>query len=183
MKLLEMIILLFLFGVIGMLANPVSAQIKISNSVFGNGAAVVSDTNNTIIATIGQPVIGVAANANNTVSSGFWYVTGSVIVTSVEELPGTLPTEFRLYQNYPNPFNPTTTIQFDLPAPSEVTIIIFDIQGREVTTLLQEQRESGVHKVTLEASDIPSGVYFYRIHSSSGKTKNFVQTKKFVLLK
>jgi len=101
-----------------------------------------------------------------------------LVVTSLDEAGNGVPKEFRLSQNYPNPFNPTTVISYDLPKRSHVLITVYDILGREVKTLVNEDQKAGSYRVTLVASDLPSGVYFYRIVAGS-----FVQTKKLVLVK
>lgn len=103
-----------------------------------------------------------------------------------------LPTEFNLYQNYPNPFNPTTTIKFTIPTspwrPSPyqgegmrerlVTLRIYDALGREIKTLINEQFEPGEYELKFDGSDLPSGIYFYKL--SYG---NQAQTRKMMLLK
>jgi len=89
-----------------------------------------------------------------------------------------LPTVFAIAQNYPNPFNARTKINYDLPQDCFVTIETFDILGRKVATLVSEQLPAGYHTVIWNASDIPSGLYFYRITAG-----NFVQTKKMALIK
>ena len=87
--------------------------------------------------------------------------------------------DFILKQNYPNPFNPSTTIEFDLPEQSIVTLQIFDVQGREVQRLINDQMmTAAVHRVTWLASDMPSGVYFYRLTAG-----NHVQTRRMLLVK
>ncbi len=73
------------------------------------------------------------------------------------------PQQFVLYQNYPNPFNPRTTIAFDLPSSGEVKLMVYDLMGREVLTLLHEFRNAGHHQVELDATSLSSGAYFYRI--------------------
>jgi hypothetical protein len=75
---------------------------------------------------------------------------------------GTLPAEFALAQNFPNPFNPTTQINFDLPEPATVRLVIYDVLGREVATLVHGTREAGYHSVTWSAVDVASGIYFAR---------------------
>jgi hypothetical protein len=85
---------------------------------------------------------------------------------------------FRLMQNYPNPFNPVTTITFRISTMSYITLKIFDVIGREVTTLLDETREPGMYEVTWNAAHMPSGVYLCQM-----KVGNSTQTKKFVLMK
>ncbi len=89
-----------------------------------------------------------------------------------------LPNEFYLSQNYPNPFNPNTTITYSIPKQSNVDIKVFDLLGREVTTLVNEEKSAGNYKVVLKGSNLSSGVYLYRLHAG-----NFVSTKKFVLIK
>ena len=89
-----------------------------------------------------------------------------------------LPVDFALYQNYPNPFNPVTTIEYSIPFESYVILKVYDILGREVATLVNEQKNAGYYRITFNASNLSSSVYFYRIQAGS-----FVSTKKFVLLK
>jgi chitinase len=90
------------------------------------------------------------------------------------------PVGFALYHNYPNPFNPSTTIQYQIPTASNVSIKVFDMLGREVATLIDENRNAGTGFVQFDASryQISSGVYFYRIQAGT-----FVQTKRMVLVK
>ena len=159
------------------------AQIKIKNSIIGSGGGKVSDSSFSIIGTIGQSVVGRSSNNANTISGGFWSLVGG-IVTSVEEIESEIiPKEFRLEQNYPNPFNPTTTIIFILPKSSDVTIKIFDLKGREITTLVNEEMQPGEYQIVFEAQDFPSGVYFYRIKTSTEGSATFVRTRKMLLLK
>ena len=89
-----------------------------------------------------------------------------------------IPKQFTLYQNYPNPFNPTTVIRYELPKESLVSIKLFDILGREVKTLVKEMKTAGRYIYNLDASNLASGIYFYRLQAGS-----FVQTKKMVLMK
>ena len=99
--------------------------------------------------------------------------------TSVQEPESdVLPKVFALQQNYPNPFNPTTTIQFALPTGSQVVLKIYNLLGREVATLVNEELQSGKYKVDFEANGLPSGVYFYRIQAGG-----FSKTRKLTLLK
>ena len=98
--------------------------------------------------------------------------------TGVEKTTSTLPTKFELDQNFPNPFNPSTKIRYSIPKASRVTLKIYDILGREVQTLVNEQQAPGQYTVTFSAQNLASGVYFYRI--SAG---NFSEVKKLMLLK
>ena len=89
-----------------------------------------------------------------------------------------LPKAFSLQQNYPNPFNPTTTINFSIPKSSYVTLKVYNILGKELVTLVNEERPAGNYKVIFNGSKFASGVYFYTF-----KAGNVVITKKLVLLK
>ncbi|MEA1986023.1 MAG: T9SS type A sorting domain-containing protein [Candidatus Marinimicrobia bacterium] len=89
------------------------------------------------------------------------------------------PHKYKLFQNYPNPFNPVTTIEYFLPKASEVNILIYDLLGRKVATIKNKSIESsGFHSIQWDASNLASGIYFYKI-----KAGNFVSVKKSILLK
>lgn len=88
------------------------------------------------------------------------------------------PLKFSLSQNYPNPFNPTTIIKFSLPKSSQVTLKVFDILGREVMTLLNEKREAGVHSLKFDASNLASGLYFYKLQAV-----DFMDVRKMMIIK
>ena len=98
-------------------------------------------------------------------------------VVSVEESNHS-PSKFQLHQNYPNPFNPSTTIKFELPRASLVNLSVFDILGREVSLLVNERKEAGVHEVKFDGSNLTSGLYLYRLQAGE-----FVQTRILVFLK
>jgi hypothetical protein len=85
---------------------------------------------------------------------------------------------FELKQNYPNPFNPTTKIKYMLAEKSKVNIKVFDILGKEIVELVNEVKDFGSNETIFDASNLPSGVYFYRI-----RTENFIDTKKMILLR
>ena len=89
-----------------------------------------------------------------------------------------IPDKFALKQNYPNPFNPVTSIAFDLPKDTKVTIKVYDILGQEVGTIVNKSMTAGSHSIQYNASNLASGVYFYKI-----KTKEFTSVKKMILLK
>jgi hypothetical protein len=114
-------------------------------------------------------------------SSGyhFWSDTSAVDITTtgIREHENIVK-EFYLEQNYPNPFNPTTTISYDLPQRSHVLLRVYDIQGREVTTLVNRVEQPGLKSVNLNAEGWSSGIYYYRLQA-----EDFVQTKKLVLLR
>lgn len=114
----------------------------------------------------------------------FWCEASSIGGTAVESKPlANIPTNYELSQNYPNPFNPSTTITFSLPEPSEVSLAIYDITGRQVREITNEQRDAGIHNVVWDAMDdnglrVSSGVYYYRLQAN-----DHVFTKKMMLIK
>jgi tetratricopeptide (TPR) repeat protein len=100
---------------------------------------------------------------------------GNEIQENEKEL---LPTEYTLHQNYPNPFNPTTTIKYDLPNISEVSLIIYDILGRKVKELVNTKQQAGRYEIQFNASNLASGVYIYQLMA-----EKFISSKKMILLK
>ncbi len=89
-----------------------------------------------------------------------------------------IPSKFEVYQNYPNPFNPSTKISFDLPIDGNVNVTVFDLSGKEIVTLINDVKTAGYYTIDFNASNLSSGIYFYRI--SAG---NFTATKKMTLIK
>jgi photosystem II stability/assembly factor-like uncharacterized protein len=113
-----------------------------------------------------------------TYNGGVWRRPLAEMVTAVEPIAGQPPHEFVLDQNYPNPFNPSTTIKYELPKSSEVRLSVYDLLGREVSVLVNEKREAGVHEVKCDGANLASGVYFYRLQAG-----DFVQSKKLIIVK
>jgi hypothetical protein len=105
-------------------------------------------------------------------------LTRKLVITGVIAEGRNVPEIYNLSQNYPNPFNPSTTIKYELPKSSEVRLSVYDILGREVSVLVNERRDARVHEVKFDASDLSSGVYFYRLQAG-----DFTQTKRLLLLK
>ncbi|MEJ2103791.1 MAG: YCF48-related protein [Ignavibacteriaceae bacterium] len=100
-------------------------------------------------------------------------------VTFVEEKKEkVIPSSLELEQNFPNPFNPSTKIRYSISQPSKVIIKIFDILGREIETLVNEEKPVGTYELTWNAVTLPSGVYFYQINAGE-----FIRTKKMLLIK
>jgi hypothetical protein len=101
--------------------------------------------------------------------ASLWYTAwvNAARSTSVHQLAEVLPEGFRLDQNYPNPFNPSTTIKYELPKSSMVRLSVYDILGREVSVLLNDKGDAGVHEVKFDASGLSSGVYFYRLQAGT----------------
>ncbi len=97
---------------------------------------------------------------------------------------GEIPAAFSLYQNYPNPFNPGTKISYDLPTDVSVKLVVYDVIGREVKTLVNEKQNAGKHEIDFDASNYPSGVYYYKLETGSSlSSSGFTKTRKMVLIK
>ena len=100
------------------------------------------------------------------------------VASALEEAESDVPVRFVLGQNYPNPFNPQTTIRFSVPETAQVTLVVYDVLGRQVRVLVDGVRETGIHEAVFEAGNLPSGVYLYRLTAGS-----ISQTKRMTLLK
>ena len=102
-------------------------------------------------------------------------------------LPNTVPENYVLYQNYPNPFNSTTTIKYELPEPAFVNLIIYDVLGREVKRLVNEEKPAGKYTVQFDAGNLSSGVYLYKISFDNASNKmvfdGLNKTMKLILVK
>ena len=97
-------------------------------------------------------------------------------VTSVEKMVEL--SSYHLYQNYPNPFNPSTTIEFTIAETGYISLVVYNILGKENVTILEEGKFAGEHRVEFDASGLSSGIYFYRL-----TTKDFTQTKKMLFIR
>jgi hypothetical protein len=118
------------------------------------------------------PFNGFAVRTNGGISYTF------IFVEKITELGGELPESYSLLQNYPNPFNPATKIQFSLPELKDVRLVIFDIIGREIASLVNEQLKPGNYEVDWDGTNYSSGVYYYKLMAGS-----YIETKKMILLK
>jgi hypothetical protein len=130
----------------------------------------------------GLYTIGVRTDDNTTAGHRVLPDVASFVVSAsigaVGEFAGMLPRSFGLEQNYPNPFNPVTTIKYELPRTSHVTLTVYDLLGREVSVLTNDRRGAGVYEAKFDGSQLASGMYFYRIRAGG-----FVQTRKLVISK
>jgi hypothetical protein len=104
-------------------------------------------------------------------------------IIGVQNISTEIPDKYKLEQNYPNPFNPVTKIKFSLKEEGrlkiqEAKLVIYDILGKEITTLVNESLQPGTYEVTFDGSNLPSGIYFYQLRAG-----DFVETKKLILLK
>jgi len=98
-------------------------------------------------------------------------------VTTIDEYRKSIQKSFILYQNYPNPFNPSTIIKFKLGKSAITTLVVYDSQGKLMSELVNEYKNQGIHLITFDASDLSSGIYFYRLKAAS-----FIQTQKMLLI-
>jgi hypothetical protein len=103
---------------------------------------------------------------------------GQFEYSPIVEVNVTMPAKFALMQNYPNPFNPTTNIAYELPVAAKVVLKVYDVLGREVATLINQEQAAGRYVQPFNASALSSGIYFYRLQAG-----NFVETKKMMLVK
>jgi photosystem II stability/assembly factor-like uncharacterized protein len=130
---------------------------------------------------LGQAILSLAVYGKDlfaaTNGSGVWKRPLSEVITSVEHW-NSLPSHVSLDQNYPNPFNPSTSIRYSVAGTQFVTLKVFDILGRQISTLISERQNAGNHSVRFNATSLPSGVYFYRLQAGV-----YTETKKLLLLK
>jgi len=146
-------------------------QIKINTSL---GDTTVTLFNNAQYQNFQFEVIGEPSSI--VFDPGNWILKNTTTVTRVDDFNA--PIQFSLEQNYPNPFNPSTTIEYSIPQSGLVTLKVYNVLGSEIATLVNGQIEAGLHKIDFNASNLNSGVYFYKIESG-----NFVVTKKMILIK
>jgi hypothetical protein len=143
------------------------------------GFAVSSSSTNVVKSVVGQGFVGSVQGVNTLIEAGFLAdALVRKVATSVLDRGGVAPKDYALSQNYPNPFNPSTNIKFELPKSSDVKLSVYDVLGREVSVLVNERRNAGVHEVKFDAAGLSSGVYFYRMQAGS-----FVVTKKLLLIR
>lgn len=112
------------------------------------------------------------------ISDSIFFVSEDPMVTSLEPISSEVPQDFSLSQNYPNPFNPETKIKFEMANSSFVKLAVYDITGRELKILVNEQLQAGVYEYGWNAVSLPSGVYFYKLEAGS-----FIETRKMMLIK
>lgn len=150
---------------------------SVERFLFPAGFGFSQSASTTLISSVGEPFVGFSQIGSTSVRSGSLF-SSVVIVTGLKESNNQLPLEYALYQNYPNPFNPSTTVRYDLPRATFVTLTIFDVLGRQISTIVEGEKPTGAYQVNVYLPNLPSGVYFYRIQA-----RDYVKTKKFVLLR
>jgi hypothetical protein len=140
----------------------------------------VADTVGTFSGTLGSSYgfYSVAVDTAGNVERSKLYSEASTRVVTGVKAGGELPVTYNLFQNYPNPFNPSSTIRIALPEAANVTLIIYNILGQRVRTLVDERLNAGYHNVRFDANGLASGVYFCRVRAGS-----YVATRKMLLMK
>lgn len=184
------------FNVTGVAAHPTNNNVLFASTTFYGVFKTTNGGTNWFRWMNGMPVslwVEGLANVDSSAINGKYYVVAGTHGRGVyvrdasgdDPLTGTnnnntnIPREYSLYQNYPNPFNPTTTIKFDLPVSDLVSIQVFDITGRLVKELTNNQNfNAGSHEITFNSVGLSSGAYFYRI-----TTPKYTDVKKMVLVK
>ena len=155
--------------------------LEVPDTIKANDSIVVP----VVFKPLGNDTIKVSFNIRNIGRNGYdqmiarqVILTGEADDATAVRTDITTPLQFILFQNYPNPFNPSTVINYEIPKSSLVTLKVYDVLGREVATLVNEEKPAGRYNATFDASKYSSGVYFYRITAG-----DFSQIKKMVLLK
>jgi hypothetical protein len=177
------------WSVAGLTDTCVTSLVASGTSVFAGtlGAGVMLSNDGGVSWTgTGLPSTDVLALAINgtfvvagTSGHGVWRRPMSqMTVMGVAASSGSGPAVFRLGQNFPNPFNPSTTIAYQVPAAGRVTLRVFDLLGRELSTLVDERKDAGSYAVRFEGANLASGVYLYRLTAGQ-----FTQTRKMVIMK
>ena len=123
-------------------------------------------------------IVNASYDINGSPLSGTANFTINGVLSVTEKKTTVQPTAYMLEQNYPNPFNPSTSISYSLPGAGMVSLKVYNLVGQEVTTLINGYKEAGQYNVTFNASNLASGVYFYRLESGS-----FNVVKKMMLIK
>ena len=178
--------------------NELQYHLRVSSTAIGDHDV---DTTGTTVLVSYQEIIELMMENNTTTAYIDWtvYVTDGTDTLEADNAPFSfiidgenalstyleqlIPAQYALHQNYPNPFNPVTTVRYDLPENSLVTITIYDMLGKEISTIVNEYQDAGYKSIVWNATNdygqsISAGIYIYQI-----KTKDFVQTKKMILLK
>jgi hypothetical protein len=156
---------------------------------FSTGYGETSLASTSLRSLIGDPIVGTSSSEGSNISGGFFSNPVFIILTAVNEKANSdIPSTFQLNQNYPNPFNPVTNIKFSLPKQSSVKIIIYDLLGRRVKTLLDENHSAGYFTVRWSGDNdfnikVSSGIYFLSFSAIAEDNNKYTSIKKMILLK
>lgn len=159
--------------------NPVTlpGQTRLPRCVFGNGGTEATSPAHRISGTIGQPLIGGARSAGNQGYLGFWYSAENIPV-AVEDISGDMiPTVCSIDAVFPNPMQGTVSIRYAIPVHARAALLLFDLWGRNIGTLVDDEHRPGVYRLQSRIGDRPSGTYVLRL-SAGGH----VVSKRVVLV-
>ncbi len=163
-------------------SNELGSIIERKQGAAGTYSAIDTAASNAAAFTDSTVVVGqnyyYRVKAYNSLVQSAYSNEFSITVTNVASDQKNIPDKFYLYQNYPNPFNPSTVIRYDIPSAAFVTLKIYNVIGKELATLVSEEKQPGEYSVSFNADRLSSGIYFYRILAG-----NFMETRKFILLK
>jgi hypothetical protein len=144
-------------------ANPLRAQYAISRSVFGLGGSETKNTQNRVIGTLGQPLIGVTQNAGTVHRAGFWYGVKSIPVDVAAV--ASMPHAVWLGRSAPHPVRGLAAVPFTISAGSFVRLSVMNMLGEEVRILTESMLPPGKYSVPFDAAGLPTGLYFLRLHA------------------
>jgi len=142
-----------------------------------SGAKIIADTSGSLY---------VSGRSQNNIGDVDIVTIKYSALTNLSTAPGSVPNQFRLYQNYSNPFNPVTHLEFWIPDLGFVSLKVYDLLGKEVKTLVNEIKPAGIYSVEFDGSDLPSGIYYYKLVVSLSnpiESGNFTQVRKMILVK
>jgi photosystem II stability/assembly factor-like uncharacterized protein len=160
----------------GLTWNAINNGLPQNVGIVGNVGAFAFNDSYVLVGT--GNFTGPGGSGEGSFGAGVWKRPLSELVSAVQVISHDMPQSFGLSQNYPNPFNPSTTISYQLPTQSHVTLKIFDVLGREVATLVNGFEEAGYKSLMFDGTKLSSGLYFYRL--TAGR---YVETKKLLLLR
>jgi hypothetical protein len=170
----------------------IEAIILISTSAISQGFDLMNVQPSNKIAASAQFTItrnGIEQFRSTSTAAPYSIVTSETLFVAKEQSAtsvadgGIMPASSALQQNYPNPFNNSTVIRFSVGEMSDVSIKVYDLTGREITTLVNGTKQSGIFSVGFENSNISSGTYIYRMIARNGSGKTTVETKKMIVMK
>lgn len=160
-----------------LMAMPAAAQVVMDTQVIAAGGRNASSASYNLRCTVGQVALGVRTDPSYILELGFWHAAQN-LVTDINPLD---PYIWQLDQNHPNPFNPMTTVSYELPSESHVRLMIYNVRGELVKTLVDETQTAGHYSLNWDGRDnrgvgVASGVYFLRLSTADGEL-----TRKMVL--
>jgi len=169
---------IFLAGIVLVHIDSNAVYSQSFQSVISSGTSQAAASGRTLSATLGQTIQGVSGASGKNIGSGFWYtITESAVSTDIETLD-TNPQKFALLGNYPNPFNPETTFNFNLAKAGKASLVVYDMLGNKVETIVDQELPAGEFRTSWNASGMASGTYFYQLEANGN-----IATRKMTLMK